>query len=175
MATAAQIAANRRNALKSTGPKTALGKAKSSRNAHKHGVYSEISEGEVSAIVDMIEAELRRVGIDPTDVAVASKVAKVARSEVLLKRAQLLELKRNSAIDDGHTYHFGSTFLGEEELVEVLNMVNFNGRDIKMALSVIRAGSFGSAGSISRRYRSRRRLLSDAEAAHQAALRSLLE
>ena len=34
-----QIAANRRNAKKSTGPRTARGKAVSSRNAVKHGLY----------------------------------------------------------------------------------------------------------------------------------------
>ncbi len=39
-ATAAQLEANRRNALKSTGPKTEAGKLASSRNAIKHGVFS---------------------------------------------------------------------------------------------------------------------------------------
>ena len=38
MATEKQIAANRANAKKSTGPKTALGKLKSSRNAYRHGL-----------------------------------------------------------------------------------------------------------------------------------------
>jgi len=38
MATAAQIAANRRNALRSTGPRTAAGKAVSCRNALRHGL-----------------------------------------------------------------------------------------------------------------------------------------
>ncbi|MBN8971317.1 MAG: hypothetical protein J0H51_04780 [Rhizobiales bacterium] len=37
MATAKQIAANRANAKRSTGPKTAAGKARSRRNAFKHG------------------------------------------------------------------------------------------------------------------------------------------
>ncbi len=40
MATEKQIEANRRNARSSTGPKTAAGKASSSRNALKHGVLS---------------------------------------------------------------------------------------------------------------------------------------
>lgn len=35
-----QLAANRRNAMKSTGPKTAAGKAVASRNARKHGILS---------------------------------------------------------------------------------------------------------------------------------------
>ncbi len=35
-----QLLANRRNAQKSTGPRTALGKFRSSRNALKHGLYS---------------------------------------------------------------------------------------------------------------------------------------
>jgi hypothetical protein len=41
MATAAQIAANRLNALKSTGPRTATGKAASSGNALKSGIYAQ--------------------------------------------------------------------------------------------------------------------------------------
>lgn len=38
MATAKQIAANRANAQRSTGPRTAAGKARSSQNAFKHGL-----------------------------------------------------------------------------------------------------------------------------------------
>lgn len=41
MATEKQIAANRLNAKKSTGPKTRAGKIKSSVNALRHGLYSE--------------------------------------------------------------------------------------------------------------------------------------
>lgn len=38
MASERQILANRRNAQKSTGPKTALGKKRSSKNGYKHGL-----------------------------------------------------------------------------------------------------------------------------------------
>ena len=40
MSTRAQLAANRRNAKKSTGPQTENGKAAASRNARKHGLHS---------------------------------------------------------------------------------------------------------------------------------------
>jgi hypothetical protein len=40
MATANQIAANRTNAQRSTGPRTAAGKAVAGRNAHKHGLFA---------------------------------------------------------------------------------------------------------------------------------------
>jgi hypothetical protein len=40
MATKNQIEANRRNALRSTGPKSAAGKVRSSQNALKHGGYA---------------------------------------------------------------------------------------------------------------------------------------
>ena len=40
MATAAQVSANRENAQKSTGPRTEEGKARSSKNATKHGFNS---------------------------------------------------------------------------------------------------------------------------------------
>ena len=40
MATAKQIAANRANARKSTGPTTPAGKARARRNSYKHGLLS---------------------------------------------------------------------------------------------------------------------------------------
>ncbi len=49
MSTPKQIAANRNNAQKSTGPQTPAGKKRSSRNAIKHGVFS---RGVVSAWED---------------------------------------------------------------------------------------------------------------------------
>jgi hypothetical protein len=60
MATPAQIAANRRNALKSTGPRTAAGKAASSRNALRHGLAarSAVVLGEDPADLARFRAEL---------------------------------------------------------------------------------------------------------------------
>ena len=52
MTTAAQQAANRRNALKSTGPRTEDGKARSSANSLKHGAYSGRQDVITSSILE---------------------------------------------------------------------------------------------------------------------------
>jgi hypothetical protein len=54
MATPAQIEANRRNGLKSTGPRTAAGKACAARNATRHGIFSRhlVMKGEDGAAFD---------------------------------------------------------------------------------------------------------------------------
>lgn len=51
MASEKQMAANRANAQKSTGPRTAVGRAKSSRNAYRHGLS-------VAMAPDLAEVEL---------------------------------------------------------------------------------------------------------------------
>lgn len=48
MATQAQIIANRRNAQKSTGPKTGIGKAASAFNARKHGLSARLDSESVT-------------------------------------------------------------------------------------------------------------------------------
>lgn len=68
MATEKQIAANRRNAQRSTGPRTPTGKARSSRNALKHGILSRelIEEGEsveeLAELIEALRADLRPEG-----------------------------------------------------------------------------------------------------------------
>jgi hypothetical protein len=59
MATEKQITANRANAKKSTGPRTAGGKLKSSRNAFRHGLSGPLlSDPKTSARVDWIAGEV---------------------------------------------------------------------------------------------------------------------
>jgi hypothetical protein len=68
MATEKQFAANRRNSLKSTGPRSAVGKLKSSRNALKFGLYSseavlpDEDHAEFETLGRLVRADLKPVG-----------------------------------------------------------------------------------------------------------------
>ena len=65
MATEKQIAANRANAKKSTGPRTSAGKKKSSRNAYRHGLSRpEPSDPCSAARIDAIAGLLGRAPED---------------------------------------------------------------------------------------------------------------
>jgi len=61
MATPAQVAANQANSQKSTGPTSSAGKARSSRNSFKHGLYSKelVLPNEDPAELDQLRASLR--------------------------------------------------------------------------------------------------------------------
>lgn len=97
MTSAARVEANRRNALRSTGPRTAAGKAKSSLNAGKHflgarstgvlmrGAFAE-DQDEAEAFVLEVMAELAPRGVRET--AEALHIA-----ALYLRRARLPELE----------------------------------------------------------------------------------
>jgi hypothetical protein len=78
MSTEAQIAANRENAQKSTGPRTAEGKAAVSQNALKHGLFAHeaVIHGEDQALYELhreaLLAEWRPVG--PTEAMLAERI-----------------------------------------------------------------------------------------------------
>ena len=62
MASEKQIAANRANALRSRGPKTAAGRLKSSRNAFRHGLsgptrFDPVTSAKVEAIAHLLAGE----------------------------------------------------------------------------------------------------------------------
>ncbi len=92
MASAAQIAANRRNALRSTGPRTAAGKARSRRNAHKHGLYARVEPPppEDAAQIDRLTAEYRR-RLQPADQIEEGLVRRLALTQFRLSRIPILE------------------------------------------------------------------------------------
>lgn len=92
MASEAQIAANRRNAEKSTGPKSARGKAAVSRNALRHGLTAEriICFDESEADFAPFEAGLRRT-LDPADPVEAQLTEHIVLCAWRLRRAYRVE------------------------------------------------------------------------------------
>jgi hypothetical protein len=94
MASAKQIAANRRNAQKSTGPKTPQGKLKSRCNALRHGLTAE-------TVIDVFENVEDYQTFEQAILAHYAPVSIVAR-ELTLRLASLLwRLRRATAIETG--------------------------------------------------------------------------
>jgi hypothetical protein len=97
MSSAAQIAANRANALHSTGPRTEEGKAKTSRNATRHGLCAGIAlmadESEAKAEFEQLHADLREEHqpVGPTEDIL---VYKMAENFFAANRAQVLLAER---------------------------------------------------------------------------------
>ena len=102
---AAKIRANRANAQKSTGPKTAAGKARSSRNALKHGILSELlviapSSGKETR--RRYNTLLRRLHehFNPQDIVEETVVERIAICYWRLRRAIHAESEATRAQDD---------------------------------------------------------------------------
>jgi hypothetical protein len=87
MATARQIEANRRNAQKSTGPRTAAGKARSARNALKYGPMPRLGPDDQPRIDAIVEALVGEIGASRDDAARFAKAQRIAeRMELGLKK-----------------------------------------------------------------------------------------
>ena len=110
--------ANRANAKKSTGPKTAEGKAKSSLNALKHGLRAEL------LILPNEDPEILQTVVDgwidalqPADAAEAALVERAAMADWRLKRCVRAERARLAArVRHAATEHDFARFQRAEEL-----------------------------------------------------------
>ena len=165
MATAAQIAANQRNALKSTGPKSQKGKQMSSVNARRHGMHSALPVKEVLAAYQVI------TGKKATDAAQISGVAlRLAMAEAQLARVKESERALLVEGDDKmravRVFEMIEDVLMEEYIVlgKVSDETSAEATDLKRGLArAIRK-------STRQTYRSLRRALREAENAHASAL-----
>ena len=92
MASAAQVAANRRNALRSTGPKTSAGKARSRSNAYNHGFYAraETPSAEDAAKIGRLTQDYRQ-RLQPQDPIEENLVRRLALTQFRLSRIAVLE------------------------------------------------------------------------------------
>ena len=105
MASEKQIAANRANAKRSTGPKTAAGRARSSRNAYRHGLSLELPLNDPALWTGM-DAMMQALfgGEEPVDPNVTA-AAEFAEAQIKLlqirkvRRDMLNELERHDHQD----------------------------------------------------------------------------
>lgn len=113
MTSPAQIAANRRNAAKSSGPKTAAGKAVVARNALRHGLTTRqvVVPGEGLADFVRFHAEIRGV-LNPTDAIEEELVERIVICAWRLRRMGCIE----AALLADASGHVGSSAVYGTEL-----------------------------------------------------------
>jgi len=174
MATPAQIAANRRNAAKSTGPKTSRGKQASSQNAVTHGLTATLSDDDVRRMADIISVEFPEAGRGEGDPSRALLLLHLAQAEARLGRARKAErdiLARGDA---------DLRLIREIEMIDDLLWEDraiwrdFSASDVEKGLSLKLRISGAGQKYARRTYAALRRQLREAEAEQAAALRAWL-
>ena len=101
MASERQIAANRRNARKSTGPRSGAGKKRAGRNAYRHGLTLSITS--TAAYAKQLETLVREIAGDSKDAIVLERARAIAQAELDLarvRRAKVALIERASAFGE---------------------------------------------------------------------------
>ena len=86
MATERQVAANRRNARNSRGPRSTAGKKRASRNSYRHGLAAAVTTTEEHA--KRIEKLARRIAGDTVDFVILEHARNAAEAEFELARVR---------------------------------------------------------------------------------------
>src|SRR5262245_45946660 len=101
MASERQIAANRRNARKSTGPRSGAGKERASRNAYRHGLRSSITS--TATYAKQLDQLVREIAGDTEDRILLERARTIAQAELDLarvRRAKVAVIERASAFGE---------------------------------------------------------------------------
>ena len=97
MASEKQIAANRANAKRSTGPRSAVGKLKSSRNAYRHGLSCPLRFDRATS--EKVEAITRLLVDEGTSEQQLAAAAEFAEAQLELLRIRAVRREMNEKID----------------------------------------------------------------------------
>src|SRR5262249_40676297 len=90
MASEQQIAANRRNARKSTGPHSGAGKKRASRNAYRHGLRSSITS--TAEYAKQLDKLVREIAGDTKDAILLERARAIAQAELDLARVRRVKV-----------------------------------------------------------------------------------
>jgi hypothetical protein len=121
MASERQIAANRRNARKSTGPRSGAGKKRASRNAYRHGLTLSIT---LNASEKQLDSLVRKIAGDTEDAITLEFAGAVAQAELDLarvQRAKVALIERASAFGELDPPQAFSTVT---DIIRVLNALD---------------------------------------------------
>jgi hypothetical protein len=124
MASEQQIAANRRNARKSTGPRSAAGKSRASRNSTRHGfAAARISSPERQM---QIEHLARQIAGDSTDSLTLEHARAAAQAQfqlTLIRRVQVALIERIRIFGRFET----KNALSEQKVLRMMRMLQVTG------------------------------------------------
>jgi hypothetical protein len=101
MASERQIAANRRNARKSTGPGSGAGRKRASRNAYRHGLTLNITS--TAAFAKQLDKLARKIAGNTDDAITLERAREIAQAELELarvRRAKVALIERASAFGE---------------------------------------------------------------------------
>src|SRR5262245_11036787 len=101
MASERQIAANRRNAHKSTGPRSGAGKKRASGNAYRHGLSLNVIS--TAAIAKQLDKLVRKIAGNTEDAIVLERARAIAQAELDLarvRRAKVALIERASSFGE---------------------------------------------------------------------------
>jgi hypothetical protein len=90
MASERQIAANRRNARKSTGPRSGAGRKRASRNAYRHGLTLSITSSAASA--KQLDRLVREIVGNTEDPILLERARAIAQAELELARVRRVKV-----------------------------------------------------------------------------------
>jgi hypothetical protein len=123
MASERQIAANRRNARKSTGSRSGAGKNRSSRNAYRHGLTLSIAS--TAAFAKQLDKLVREIAGDTKDAIMLERARAVAQAELDLarvRRAKVALIERGAVFGELDPPQAFSTVT---QIIRILNALDW--------------------------------------------------
>ena len=104
MASERQIAANRRNARKSIGPRSGAGRKRASRNSYRHGLTLNIAS--TAAYAKQLDKLARKIAGDTKDAITLERAREIAQAELDLarvRRAKVALIERARAFGEARS------------------------------------------------------------------------
>jgi hypothetical protein len=122
MATERQIAANQRNARKSTGPRTRAGKKRASRNSYRHGLsYGVAAAAQCTKKVEALAQKIAGRGADAVTLEMTRSVARAEFELAQIRRIKVALIARMGEFGEFEVSNPLGTF---RQIKRILNLID---------------------------------------------------